>query len=287
MSSQNNFENNVAAANPCPLNCYTSVEPLHVISLGAGVQSSTLALMAAKGEITPMPSCAVFSDTQAEPESVYKWLDWLETQLPFPVHRVSTGNLLTDSLHIRNSKKYQHKSLKTIIPFFLHTNKGKGMVWRKCTGDYKVVPIQKFLKQYKKQTVIQWLGISVDEAHRQKDSRKKWIENRYPLIEARFSRSDCLRWMEQNKFPTPPRSACIFCPYRADSEWLHLKNNEPKDFQKAVQFERDLQEAQRNQQDLKYTPYLHATLKPLDQIQFRHEKQKNLFGNECEGMCGI
>jgi len=63
----------------------------HVISLGAGVQSSTMALMAAHGEIHPMPDCAVFADTQVEPQSVYRWLDWLEKQLPFPVHGSQGG----------------------------------------------------------------------------------------------------------------------------------------------------------------------------------------------------
>ena len=51
------------------------VMPFHVISLGAGVQSSTMALMAAHGEITPMPDAAIFADTQSEPASVYRWLD--------------------------------------------------------------------------------------------------------------------------------------------------------------------------------------------------------------------
>jgi hypothetical protein len=37
---------------------------MKVISLGAGVQSSVMALMAAEGELTPMPDCAIFSDTQ-------------------------------------------------------------------------------------------------------------------------------------------------------------------------------------------------------------------------------
>jgi len=69
------------------------VIPFNVISLGAGVQSSTIALMAAHGEIAPMPDAAIFADTQAEPVSVYRWLDWLETQLQFPVHRVTAGNL--------------------------------------------------------------------------------------------------------------------------------------------------------------------------------------------------
>ena len=43
---------------------------LHILSLGAGVQSSTLALMFARGEVTPMPDCAIFADTGAEPASV-------------------------------------------------------------------------------------------------------------------------------------------------------------------------------------------------------------------------
>ena len=68
-------------------------DPMHILSLGAGVQSSTLALMAAKGEVGPMPMAAIFSDTQAEPKEVYDWLDWLEKQLPYPVYRVTAGNL--------------------------------------------------------------------------------------------------------------------------------------------------------------------------------------------------
>ena len=68
---------------------------LTVLSLGAGVQSTTLALMAAHSEITPMPDCAIFADTQAEPAAVYEHLRWLMSPnvLPFPVHVVTTGNL--------------------------------------------------------------------------------------------------------------------------------------------------------------------------------------------------
>ena len=58
-----------------------------VISLGAGVQSSVMALKAACGELTPMPELAIFADTQYEPSAVYEHLAWLETQLPFPVQR--------------------------------------------------------------------------------------------------------------------------------------------------------------------------------------------------------
>ncbi len=68
---------------------------LRVLSLGAGVQSTTLALMAVHGEIGPMPDVAVFADTEWEPEPVYEHLRWLMSGniLPFPVHRVSAVNL--------------------------------------------------------------------------------------------------------------------------------------------------------------------------------------------------
>lgn len=46
------------------------MKPFHGISLGAGVQSSTMALMAAHGELTPMPDAAIFADTQDEPAKV-------------------------------------------------------------------------------------------------------------------------------------------------------------------------------------------------------------------------
>mgnify|MGYP006407382703 CR=1 FL=1 len=46
---------------------------LRVLSLGAGVQSSVLALMAAKGLVTK-PDVAIFADTQWEPQSVYDHL---------------------------------------------------------------------------------------------------------------------------------------------------------------------------------------------------------------------
>lgn len=41
---------------------------LRALSLGAGVQSTTMALMAAHGEIGPMPDCAIFADTGWEPK---------------------------------------------------------------------------------------------------------------------------------------------------------------------------------------------------------------------------
>ena len=66
---------------------------LRVLSLGAGVQSTVMALMTMTGEIKDKPDCAIFSDTGAEPKNVYEHLEWLTKQLDYPVYIVSKGNL--------------------------------------------------------------------------------------------------------------------------------------------------------------------------------------------------
>ena len=71
---------------------------LNILSLGAGVQSSTMALMAAKGELTPMPDCAIFADTGAEPWHVYDQLDYIQELVPFPVYTVMEEGGLEKSL---------------------------------------------------------------------------------------------------------------------------------------------------------------------------------------------
>ena len=57
---------------------------IRIISLGAGVQSTTMAFMAAHGEIGPMPDCAIFADTGWEPKRVYRHLEWIRDIPTFP-----------------------------------------------------------------------------------------------------------------------------------------------------------------------------------------------------------
>lgn len=272
-------------------------EPIHLLSLGAGVQSSTLALMAAHGECEPMPVAAIFADTQAEPASVYRWLDWLEKQLPFPVHRVTRGNLTDDALRLRQRKDGDGKWTKTIIPVFIMNRDGsKGHLHRACTYDYKSAELTKAARRLagikrgqKTIGVIQWIGISLDELQRMKPSREPWCQHRWPLIEKRMTRQKCLEWMESHGYPMPPRSACVYCPFHSNAEWRRLQREEPEEFARAVQFERDLHEATA-QTRMDGVPYLHSSLKPLDSIDFRSDVDKGqmlFWQDECMGMCGV
>ena len=130
-------------------------------------------------------------------------------------------------------------------------------------------------------------AVSLDEAHRMKPSRNARVINRWPLIELRMRRFDCLNWMTGHGFPKPPRSACVFCPFQSDREWERLKTEEPNDFARASVFEREFQIAMA---DCGFTGgvYLHPSMKPLDTVDFSPDtRQADLWGNECEGMCGV
>jgi hypothetical protein len=266
---------------------------LVVISLGAGVQSSVMAIMAAKGEF-PKPDCAIFADTGYEPKKVYAYLEFLKKILPYPVHVVSKGNIKKDMLDsIDNGTRFP------TAPFFTQaeiTGK-KGMLRRQCTADYKIVPIRKKIRELcgvkygkhfpKDKYVEQWIGISTDEIQRMKPARDKYILNRHPLIEAKMSRQDCINYLKKEKIPLPEKSACIVCPYHNDAYWHFMKTERQEEFADAVEFDKNIRTGSRNVRD---KLYLHRSCKPLDEVEFNkkeNDKQLDMFNNECEGMCGV
>ena len=258
--------------------------------------------MAQCGEITPMPDAAIFADTGEEPEDVYTWLSWLQSQKwSFPIYVRSKGKLGDECLRLSMSKKSGNIYAHTLIPTFIKKPDGsRGTLPRKCTRDYKINVIQRSIRTevlgvlrvpFRSPVLVtSWIGISIDEADRMKPSRLSWINNRWPLIEMGISRENCLDWMKDHGLPNPPRSACKQCPYHSDFEWLRLKTEHPEDFQSAVIWERDFQNTTEQQTGSARTngvPYLHSSLVPLDKVVFNTTQGKQAFSNECEGMCGV
>lgn len=269
---------------------------LRVLSLGAGVQSTTLALMAAHGEITPMPDCAVFADTGWEPHAVYDHLAWLRSGnvLPFPVHIVSAGDIRADLLRAARGERW------TSIPAFTRTIKGIrveiGMIRRQCTKDYKIRPIRKKVRELAglahrrspaEPVAEQWIGISFDEVIRMKPSFEAWQVNRWPLIEQAMTRQDCLRWLERHDYPRPPKSACVGCPFHSDAEWRRLRDDDPPAWREAVEVDAALRTGLRG---IRGEVFLHRSAVPLGQADLstpEDEGQLDLWGNECAGLCGV
>lgn len=279
----------------------------NIISLGGGVQSSAVALMAAAGEITPMPQAAIFADTQAEPKAVYAWVEWLEKQLPFPVYRVTAGSLAETEMQLRVSGRSGRTYKKSEIPAFGKNPDGsKGIMGRKCTRDFKIQPIKVKTRELcgvrrgqKEVTVTQWIGISYDEMSRATASREPWSQTRFPLLEMEIDRAGCLKWMRDHGYPEPPRSACLFCPFHSDHEWSRIKAGDPSEWAYVQQFERDMQAAASQCQVIRSIPFLHPSLKPIGEVEFAPKKapggQKQMtmhemwndIKNDCSGMCGV
>ena len=310
------------------------------LSLGMGVQSSTLALKAAYGQLRQIGydvKAAVFADTQGEPRSVYRWAERLKAYVasaphPYPIYIVTQGNLTEESLRVIRSKKSGKLYQKNLIPLFILNQDGtKGIFKRKCTDEYKIRAVQRQEKLLLGKDVLNaWrrsnraglkayraalgaaknarkalpspiddfglqplcrtlIGISTDEIQRMKPAREPWTKNAWPLIELGMSRSDCEREQIEMLGERAPRSACVYCPYHSDAEWLRLKTEEPEEFARAVSFDYAIREANTRDEVTRGVPYLHSSRKPLDLVNFNPEEyiEGQDQETECEGMCGV
>jgi len=289
-----------------------------VLSLGAGVQSTVMALIASQGGFNKKPDIAIFADTGWEPRQVYDHLNWLEEQLTFPILRVKVktsrhkrprdnkGRFLPANLrdHLMAGVNSSGNSFIT-VPLYIRNLSGKlGLARRQCTREYKITPIQRAIRRdvlkLKPRQIIpkgdwveQWLGISTDEIIRMKDNRDKWLLNRWPLIEAaNMSREDCKAWFAEH-YPGRhlPRSACIGCPLRAPADWVEMKKNDPESWKEAVAFDEALRTNKRKELfgGEMYLTNKRMPLKELVKLPLpkrKKDKSPSLL-SECEGMCGV
>ena len=251
-----------------------------------------MALMAMHGDIEPMPAGAIFADTGWEPAYVYEWLELLERMLPYPIIRVSAGNLRADNIdaRVRGTGSVRYASL----PLY-SDGETDGQIRRQCTREYKIDPINRYLRREvlglakgqrapTNPVLVQWRGISADEASRMKPAREKWVSVRYPLaMEHRMNRGDCIAWLQRHGYPSVQRSACIGCPFHSNGEWREMREQRPDEWRDAVEFDRAIRKAGGS----RGATYLHPARKPLDEVLLSAEDSgQRDWINECEGFCG-
>ena len=254
------------------------------LSLGAGVQSTTLALLAVEGAL-PRPDVAIFADTGWEPAAVYAHLDRLAVVLAdadIEMIKVSKGDLRADMLN--------PDTRFASIPYFVLAPEGttrdpiyadeededgnlaivgygperpltrherEGMARRQCTSEYKLGPIGRKVRELlgakapdfrrvpKGAHCEQWIGFSTDEIHRVSDNdRVSYVTKRYPLLELEMSRKDCERWLGVRGWSTT-KSACIGCPYHGNRQWRELRDNHPVEWADAIAFDEGIRQGAR------------------------------------------
>ena len=284
----------------------------HVLNLGAGIQSTFLYLA---WETLGLPSldAAIFADTQEEPEDVYAHLEWLKSLNRAPILTGTAGKLgehLKDGRASWGQPKLldNHHHRFAAIPAFTTDGTVKGRTKRQCSKEYKIEVIGKVVRRQllglepgrtapRGVHVNQYIGISLDEAGRaarlQRVPCPKYLSRHFPLVERFITRAHAVTWLAPRVPHTVPRSACVFCPFHSDAEWLRIKSN-PQDWARAVEIDEALRTpGSVAMRAMKQSLYVHRSCQPLIQIDFKpaanaHEAQSNFnFAPECLGVCGV
>lgn len=256
---------------------------MKIISLGWGAQSFTLAAMVALGKLEPVDA-AVHADTTHESAATYdfaaRWTEWLNS------HGVKVVTVRAANTDIINPYG------GVLIPAFTAGKEKNGQIRRQCTYDWKIQPMRAWISaelerrglRKKPGTVEQWIGISLDEFQRMKQADVKYIVNRFPLIEMRMTRADCVDWLKKHGLEIPPRSACVFCPFKSSADWRQTRAI-GQDWRAAVEVDEHIRTSRPPN-----ALYIHPSRKPLADVDFRTAEEKgqiSLWDSECEGVCGV
>lgn len=240
---------------------------LRVFSFGGGVQSVAALVLAAQGKVqydaflfanvgndSENPDTIRYTEQISKPYAKRHGIDLIELE------RVKRdGTRITLYEHVMNGNR-------TIdIPVRM-SNGAPGN--RNCTGQFKIKVIAKWLREHGatvEQPAITGLGISTDESQRARaNSGIPYQVLEYPLIELGLSRRDCMALITEAGLPTPPKSACFFCPYKKKVEWQEMRRTQPDLFDKAVAMEVRINE--KRTEIGKDRVYLHPSLYPLEQV---------------------
>lgn len=278
---------------------------MRIISLGLGVQSTALYYMSSMGEL-PRCDYAVFADTGREKSKTLKYLEflteWQRLYNGIPIVVVRKRNLFTDLLNAENSTGQRFAS----IPAYVKTGgPTEGMLRRQCTSEYKIYQVDQAIRDLyglkpRQRTPITevWKGITLDEIERLSIPQETWKIHIYPFVGykttttsteridygKKMRRNDVVNWYNAHGLLIPGKSACVFCPYHSDAAWLEMKENEPEDWEAAVQVDRAIRDSMKKK--INNPVYLHDSCIPLEEVQFSREPE-GLWRGECSGNCHI
>ena len=234
---------------------------MKILSCGAGMQSTALALMSCENKLkgnvhplVPIYDAVIFCDLGFEPEWVLKQAKFIEKAckaVGIPYYTIPTG-LYEDYL-----EKFGNSRVAS-IPFWSVSDTGKkARMRRNCTIDYKIEKINRFVRYellgYRYREHIRkcdiaahemHIGFSAEEKKRAFESYNKMFVNKYPLIEMGLTRSDNYKYILEVWGLETKASACTFCPFHQNYFYKYIKEHYPKDYKAVVEFDEMLEEKQ-------------------------------------------
>ncbi|MBV9844313.1 MAG: hypothetical protein JOZ47_04465 [Kutzneria sp.] len=258
---------------------------LRCLSLGAGVQSSTVLLLACEGVI-PRFDVALFADTGWEPRAVYENLARLRAhaaKFGIQVRTVSAGNIRDDALD--PAHRFVSMPLHVLNP-----DGTRGLARRQCTSEYKISPLKKAARELlgyphprrvpRGVYIEQAIGISTDEFTRAKDSGVNYLRNVFPLIELGWDRARCVDYLAERGFAGTVKSACLGCPFHGNAGWRWIRDHDPDGWDDAVAFDKAIRDgyphATTQGQELRGQYFLHRSCQPLDEVDLDPPARRHL-----------
>lgn len=287
------------------------MQELHILHLGAGVQSTALYLLETEdglvdeAGVTRKFSAAIFADTGDEEQETYQHLAWLESLGGAPIVRVKKegsrglGNDLARGIVTASGTRFAS------IPAFTLSPAGVGITRRQCTREYKIEPVERHVRRVMlglkpgqrlpmAAKIVSYFGFSTDEPGRAVRTRgrfetQQWQAD-FPLMweSLWMSRSDCEAYLRDRVPHEVVGSACVFCPFKSNRMWRRLKEKEDQtDWRRAVEIDESLRlHDSVCTTGMDWPMYLHRSCRPLPEVDLG-ERQLELFDQDCEGGCGL
>ena len=240
---------------------WEGLHEMDILSCGAGMQSTALALMscdnARNGNMypgVPKYDAVLYCDLKCEPP-------WVYDQVAFIAKECEACGI---PFYVLESDLYGHyiqnfgKARVVSIPFWSTDETGKkGRMMRNCTIDFRISIMQKFVKYnllgYRpyqrvkpedRKAHTMHIGFSKEEQQRIFDNPHPMFNNRFPLIEMGLERPDNYRYCLEEWGLKTKASACNMCPFHRNYFFHYLKEHCPESYQQVVTFDRLLEENQ-------------------------------------------
>lgn len=235
---------------------------INILSCGAGMQSTALALMSCENAasnipvhpLVPVYDSVIFCDLGYEPPWVYRQVEFIKKAcescgIPFKI--LNTG------LYDHYLKNFGERRTCSIPFWSIDPNKKKGRMIRNCTLDFKINAIHKYVRYellgYKKYQHIKsedigahvmHIGYSAEEKQRVAASKNPMFINRFPLVEMGLTRADNYKYILEVWGLRTKASACCICPFHRNYFFEYLKNNCSDSYEAVVRLDHLLAEKQ-------------------------------------------
>lgn len=166
----------------------------------------------------------IHADTGEEQETTHKTLKQLKLicdkhKIEFVIVKSHYGNL---------------------YDYYFGKKKLMSFMKRDCTSKFKISPIRQYIRKHygKKEKFEMYIGMTIEEYSRVRSSDVKYMVYKYPLVDNKVTRDDCLRLLKKYNI-SASKSACKGCIFTKKYEWRNMLKSNPKEFERHLRLEKN------------------------------------------------